>query len=102
MTRTLSLPDTYQPLLLSGGMHASAARTPAKAAIHCGEQRMSYAELSARTRRVAGGAAALGLRKGDRAAIVAPNCIEYAEIVCGLSDAGSIVATISPRLPAAK
>jgi len=98
MTRTLSLPDTYQPLLLSGGMHASAARTPAKVAILCGEQTMSYAELSARTRRVAGGAAALGLRKGDRAAIVAPNCIEYAEIVCGLSDAGSIVATISPRL----
>jgi len=98
MSRTVSLPGTYQPLLLSGGMHASAARTPTKAAILCGEQSRSYAELSARTRRVAGGAAALNLQKGDRAAIIAPNCIEYAEIVCGLSDAGCVVATVSPRL----
>jgi long-chain acyl-CoA synthetase len=58
---------------------------------------MSYGELSERVRRVCGGAQSLGIRPGDRAAILAPNCIEYPEMVAGLSDAGGIVATINPR-----
>jgi acyl-CoA synthetase (AMP-forming)/AMP-acid ligase II len=48
-------------------------------------------------RRVCGGALALGLRQGDRVAIFAPNCIEYPELLCGLSDAGAIVATVNAR-----
>ena len=91
-------PVAYQPLLLSGGLRASAARTPRKPAILCDGATRTYGELGDRVARVAGGAADMGIRHGDRVAIVAPNCIEFIEIVCGLSDAGAIVATISPRL----
>jgi len=98
MSRPVSTPPTYRPLLLSGGLHASAGRTPGKPALICEGVTRSYGELSARVRRVAGATAAAGLRPGDRVAIVAPNCIEYPELVCGLSDAGAVVATLSPRL----
>lgn len=93
----MTRPDTYRPLLLSGGLHASAARSPGKVALICEERSHTYGSLAARVRRVCGGAGALGLRRGDRVAILAPNCIEYPELVCGLADAGAIVATLNPR-----
>jgi len=93
----MTAPDTYRPLLLSGGLHASADRTPRKPALVCDGVTRSYAELAARVRRACGGALALGLRPGDRVAIFAPNCIEYPELLCGLSDAGGIVATVNAR-----
>jgi long-chain acyl-CoA synthetase len=92
--------SAYRPLLLSSGLHASAGRTPGKTALLCDGAARSYAELSERVRRVAGAARAAGLAFGDRVAVVAPNCIEYPELVCGLSDAGGVVATLSPRLTA--
>jgi acyl-CoA synthetase (AMP-forming)/AMP-acid ligase II len=85
------------PLLLSGGLHASAARSPRKPALVCQDVTLSYAELAGRVRRVCGGVLALGLRPGDRAAIFAPNCVEYPELICGLADAGGIVATVNAR-----
>lgn len=96
----LSPASTYRPLLLSGGLHAAAARQPAKIALSCEGRVLTYAELSARVGRVAGAAVAAGLRRGDRIAVIAPNCLEYAELVCGFSDAGAVVATLSPRLTA--
>jgi len=93
----MTRPRTYRPLLLSGGLHASAARTPRKAAIVCEGVIRSYGELSARVSRVAGAAQAQGIRRGDRVAILATNCIDYPELICGLSDAGAIVATLNPR-----
>ena len=93
----MAAPDTYRPLLLSGGLHASAARTPRKPALVCGGVTRTYAELAGRVRRACGAALALGLRPGDRVAIFAPNCIEYPELLCGLSDAGGIVATVNAR-----
>lgn len=100
MTRSEAPPSSYRPLLLSGGLHACAARVPGKAALICEGVTRTYGTLAGRIARVAGGCAALGLRPGDRAAIIAPNCIEYPEIMCGVSDAGGIVATLSPRLTA--
>jgi long-chain acyl-CoA synthetase len=88
---------TYRPLLLSGGLHASAARWPTKPALRCEGVTRTYETLADRVRRVCGGARALGLRQGDRAAIYAPNCIEYPELIVGLADAGAIVATLNPR-----
>ena len=97
MAPPLSRPSTYRPLLLSGGLHASAARTPGKPAVICNDAVRSYGELAERARRVCGGAIAAGIAHGDRVAILAPNCIEYPELVVGLADAGAIVATLSPR-----
>jgi acyl-CoA synthetase (AMP-forming)/AMP-acid ligase II len=89
--------SNYRPLLLSGGLHASAERTPRKPALICEGDVRTYGELAERVRRVCGGAIASGIVRGDRVAILAPNCIEYAELVIGLSDAGAMVATLSAR-----
>lgn len=85
------------PLLLSGGLHASARRWPRKPALICGNVTHSYGALAARVRRVCGAAQEIGLRRGERVAILAPNCIEYLELVVGLSDAGLVVATLNSR-----
>jgi long-chain acyl-CoA synthetase len=90
----------HRPLLLSGGMHAAAARTPGKIALLCEGRTLTYGSLADRARRVAGGCAALGITPGDRIALLAPNCLEYPEIMCGGTDAGGVVATLSPRLTA--
>ena len=92
-----SRPTTYRRLLLSDGVHASAERWPHRAAVLCEGARLDFGELSERIRRVAGALSRLGLQKGDRIALVAPNCIEYPEIVCGAADAGLTTATLSAR-----
>jgi len=84
-------------LLLSGGLHAAAARTPHKPAILCEQATRTYGELADRARRVHGGLGALGFGKGERAAILAPNCIEYPELIVGIADAGGVAATLSAR-----
>jgi acyl-CoA synthetase (AMP-forming)/AMP-acid ligase II len=90
-------PETYRPLHLSGGLHASAERTPHKPALICESVTLTYAQLAARVQRVCGGAQRAGVRRGNRVAILAPNCLEYAELLVGLSDAGGVVATLNPR-----
>lgn len=89
-------------LLLSRGLRVSAARTPDKTALICGTERRSFAQLRERVDRVAARLVALGFGKGDRAIVLAPNCIDYPELICGVSDAGGIVATLSPRSTAAE
>ncbi len=98
----MSRPSTHGQLLLSTGLHAAAARAPRKTALVCETVAVDYATLAGRVRRVAVGARALGIRRGDRVAILAPNCLEYVELVVGLADAGAIVATLNPRSTAAE
>jgi len=91
-------PPTYRGLTVSAGLHATAEATPGRAAIRVGDQTLSYGQLAARLRRVTGGIRKLlGRTHGERVLLLAPNCIEYIELVCGLSDAGLIVSTVSPR-----
>jgi long-chain acyl-CoA synthetase len=89
-------------LLLSGGLRVSAARTPSKIALICAQQRRTYAELLERVNRVGARLAGLGFGPGDRAMVIAPNCIEYPELICGVADAGGIIATLSPRCTTAE
>ena len=91
-----------RPLLLTSGLRSSAARAPGKIAIHChGEGTRTYAELVDRINRVRSTAIAMwSVQPGDSVALFAPNCLEYCEVVAGLSEAGAAVATINYRLSA--
>jgi long-chain acyl-CoA synthetase len=96
--RTARLPGTFVPLLIADGIRASAVRAPRKPALAESGRELTYAELVERIDRVATAAVhGAGLRHGDRAAIVAPNCLEYMEIVCGVAAAGCAVATVNAR-----
>jgi long-chain acyl-CoA synthetase len=66
-------------------VRAQARRTPAALAVVQGERRLDFASLADRLERVATG---FGLAPGERAAVFSPNCLEYLELVLGLSHAG--------------
>ncbi|RMB12390.1 class I adenylate-forming enzyme family protein [Eilatimonas milleporae] len=91
-----------RPLLLTGGVRAAARRAPDKVALRQGRRRRTYGDLIAAMDRVAAYGLSLGLQNGDHAALIAPNCLEYMEIVGGLSDIGVAVATPSYRLTASE
>ena len=84
-------------MTMASGIRTSMARAPNKVAMICGERGLTYAQLVDRIDRVASLAIGLGLKTGDRAAIVATNCLEYIEIVDGLAEAGVAVATPNPK-----
>ncbi|MEO9188524.1 MAG: AMP-binding protein [Acetobacteraceae bacterium] len=96
----MSLPATYRPLTIDCGIRAASNRAGGKIALSEGERRLTYRQLVERVDRVAAVGAGLGLGPGDHAALLAGNCLEYIEIVCGLSCSGIAVATPSPRLAA--
>ena len=74
-------------------------RDPHKVAILFGGSTLTFAELSMRAEALRNAAITeLGIKKGDNAAIVARNCLEFIEIVAGIPDAGAALATINPRL----
>jgi long-chain acyl-CoA synthetase len=99
-TNASTLPAGFRHLTVSSGVRAAAARTPGKTALICGERRRSYAQLLEAMNRVANAVGALGLLPGQNAALIAPNCLEYIEIVCGVSDIGAALATPNPKLTA--
>ena len=83
---------------ISSGVMAGALKHPAKPALLFEGRTLSFAELADRIQRVAALARdELGLRPGDCAAIYAPNCLPYIELVAGLSRAGVMVATPTHR-----
>jgi acyl-CoA synthetase (AMP-forming)/AMP-acid ligase II len=84
-------------ILIADGIRAAAARTPGKLAIRESARELRFAALIDRVDRVSNLAhAGLGLRHGERVVLMAPNRLEYLEIVAGLSSAGLAVATIGP------
>ena len=97
------LPDGYRPMTIGNGIRAAAVRAPDKAALILGDDIRSYRSLIRRIAQIANVARDhFGIRQGDRVALIAPNIIDYPELVAGLSDVGAIVATLSPRLTASE
>lgn len=98
-----TVPPSFHSMTIAGGIRASARRDPGKLALAHNKNTRTYGDLVARIDRLSAATrGALGLRKGDNAAIVARNCIEYVEIVSGVPDAGVAVATVNPRLAPAE
>jgi fatty-acyl-CoA synthase len=61
-------------------------------ALEDGATRRSFAELDARSARLAGWLAAHGVRRGDRVAMLSENRAEYVELFLGAARLGAIVA----------
>lgn len=60
-------------------------------------ERVSYAELDAATNRLAHVLAAHGVRRGDRVAILAHNCVEYPWLYFACCKLGAIVVPVNTR-----
>ena len=97
--REARLPRTFRSMTMAEGLRAAAARDPAKIVAVCGDDRRTFGDLIARIERAANATVGdLGLKKGQTAAIISRNCIEYLEITCGLPHAGVAVATVNAKL----
>jgi len=95
--------EGYQAMTIGRGIRCAAVRAPGRPALVLGDRQLSYAALVDRIARMGNlGSDHFRLKEGDRVALVAPNCLEYVEIVAGLSDIGAIVATLNPRLTMAE
>jgi long-chain acyl-CoA synthetase len=66
-----------------------------KAALLCGERRLTWAEFDRATNQVAHGLAALGLRPGARLALLTANSIEMALAIFGAGKAGVSVVPLN-------
>lgn len=73
---------------------------PAKEALICGEERLTYAELQRRVRCIGQALTAAGIRPGDRVALLAENCIEFIELFFGITGIGAVIVPLNYRLSA--
>jgi fatty-acyl-CoA synthase len=81
-----------------GFLRRSAYVFPGKTAVVHGARRYTYRELEARSNRLASALRALGLRKLDRVAIIAPNTPAMLEAHFGVPAAGLVLVPVNTRL----
>lgn len=81
-------------------LRRSAARSPHKLAIACGDVRWTYREFDALCHRLAAGLAQRGITKGDRVAILARNSHAFAAMRFALARLGAVLVPINFMLQA--
>jgi long-chain acyl-CoA synthetase len=83
-------------------VEARAAELGDKTFVLFKEDEVSFSELAERMRRVAGGLAKLGLGKGDKIALLLPNCLEFLYSFFGAMTLGAVVVPVNPLLKEAE
>ena len=86
----------YPKINLSQMLEQTAAKLPGATALIYFGSRISYADLLEQVNRTAAGFQALGVRKGDRVAVMMPNCPQFVIAYFGALKAGAIVTATSP------
>jgi acyl-CoA synthetase (AMP-forming)/AMP-acid ligase II len=89
MTPLLTVPEA---------LAAHARICPDRAAARDSRRELTFAQWDERANRLGNALLGLGLSKGDRVAILAYNCVEWAEIYAGLGRAGLIAVPVNFRL----
>jgi fatty-acyl-CoA synthase len=84
-------------LTLADVLRAQAIIRPAEPAIIAGDAAVSYGELDALSDRLAAGLVAMGVKRGDRLAVLSRNSLRYALIYHAASKAGIAVAALNWR-----
>jgi len=79
----------------AAGLLAHARSRPEHVALRQGDEVRTYAELDDRARRVAHALADLGVRHGDRVAVMVPNSFEFFEAVHGSGRLGAVVVPVN-------
>jgi long-chain acyl-CoA synthetase len=96
--RPVELPANFRSMTMASGLRAACMREPDKTALIHGDRRRSFKDLVRRIDCVTNATIRdLQLKPGMNAAIIARNCMEYVELVCGLPEAGVAAATINSR-----
>jgi len=83
---------------MPGMLRWQARHRPDAVAVVCGDQRRTYAELDARSERIAAGLLGRGLAGGDRVAVLLANRVEYLEIYQAAARSGLTLVPVNPAL----
>lgn len=78
------------------------AGAPHAIALECGDQRLSYDALRQQVCQAGGAWRALGLQRGARVIVLAPDSIEWVVAYLGVIWAGGVAIGVNPRLPMAE
>lgn len=92
------VPQQFSPsdLTLPQLLEDAARRFPKRTALDFLGHKQSYAQLLSNVRHFAAGLQELGVRKGDRVAIMLPNCPQFVVSFFGTVLAGAVVVNTSP------
>ena len=85
----------YESYPLQGLLTRASRRFGNKTAIIDGDRSFTYRQVGAHSDRLAAALAGMGIVKGDRVAILAPNCVEFVISFFGILKAGAVVSTIN-------
>ena len=80
-----------------GPLQRAVQIAPERAAVRCGEVALTYGQVWDRTRRLVGGLRGLGVRTGDRVAVVSRNCHRYLELYQAVPGAGMVLVPLNQR-----
>ncbi len=89
-------------MYLTQGLHRSVRATPHDVMTVCGRRVRTFTESADRIARLAGALATLGVREGDRVAMLSLNSDRYAEYLLATPWAGAVVNPINIRWSAAE
>ena len=73
----------------------AADKWPSKIAIIDGDRRFTFGDINAHSDRFAAALADMGVKKGDRVGLIAPNCAEFEIAFFAVLKAGAIVTTLN-------
>jgi len=91
-------PDGHKSDHTWGGRLEKIARTiPDQVAFIQGDRKLTWKEFNLRANRVANALLDLGIKKGDRVAIMGFNSIEWPESYFGISKIGAVPVNVNPR-----
>ena len=88
------------PATLSEMLRGRVEQHPEKLALIFKEGRWSYAEFQREVDRVAYGFIRMGVKKGDRIALVLPNCAEFLFAVFAVTQIGAVFVPLNPQYTA--
>ncbi len=83
-------------LLIQDFLELSAARAPAKVALICDGQRLTYAEIDERANRLANALMELGVARGDRVGLYLHNSIEAVVGIFAIAKCGAVFVFVNP------
>jgi long-chain acyl-CoA synthetase len=83
-------------LLVHHFLEQSAARSPDKVALVCGERRLTYHEIDAMANRLAHAFQEKGVQRGDRVLLFLPNSVELVIAIFATLKAGGVFVVVNP------
>ena len=86
----------YESYPVQNVLSRAAQRHAGKTAVIDGERTFTYRDLDRHSSRFAAALATQGTVKGDRIAVLAPNCVEFIIAFYGILRAGAVPTTVNP------